>query len=48
MDPEPAMPQKDDARAQRAKTIIVIVMAVLIAAPLVGYLVYGIHTGPAQ
>jgi hypothetical protein len=41
MDIKPPEPVKMDDRAHRARSIIVIVMAVLIAAPLVMYLVVG-------
>lgn len=41
MDPKPPEPAEQDDRARRARTIIAIVMAVFIMAPLVLYFIVG-------
>jgi hypothetical protein len=48
MDPNPAEPVKMDDRARRARSIIIIVMVVLIAAPFVVYFLSGSGTAPRQ
>jgi hypothetical protein len=48
MDPEPLEPARIDERAQRARTIIVVVMALFIAAPFVLYVILGNHAAPTQ
>jgi hypothetical protein len=48
MDPNPPEPSKLDERASRARTLIVILMAVFIAVPLVMYLLAGNGSGPRR
>ena len=48
MDPETLEPAKPDERAQRAKTLILIVMAVFIAAPFILFFTFGSHVAPTQ
>jgi hypothetical protein len=48
MDTEPLETARPDVRAQRARTIIFIVMAVLTASPFVVYAILGSHAVPTQ
>jgi hypothetical protein len=48
MSPEPPEPPAMDERAYRVRSIIVIVMAILIAAPFVMYLLSGRGLTPRQ
>jgi hypothetical protein len=48
MDLNPPEPAKPDERAQRVRTIILILMAVFIAAPVVLYFVAGSGVAPRQ
>jgi hypothetical protein len=48
MDSEPLEAAKPDARAQRAKTIIVVLTALFIAVPVILYLFFGNRAAPAQ
>ncbi|HEY5228632.1 MAG TPA: hypothetical protein VIJ19_08825 [Opitutaceae bacterium] len=48
MDPEPLEPVRPDARAQRARTILYIVMAALTASPFVVYAILGSRAVPTQ
>ena len=48
MDLNPPEPAKPDERAHRARTIILILMAVFIAVPLVLYVVVGSGFAPRQ
>jgi hypothetical protein len=48
MDTKPPEPVKMDDRARRARSVIVILMAVLIAAPLVMYLIVGSGFAPRR
>jgi hypothetical protein len=48
MDPEPPESAKPDERAQRARTVILILMAVFITAPVILYFVVGSGGAPTQ
>jgi hypothetical protein len=48
MDPNPPGPAKMDDRAYRVRSVIIIVMVVLIAAPFVVYFLSGRGTVPRQ
>jgi hypothetical protein len=48
MDVEPSDAAKTDERARRARTIIVVLMALFIAAPFVLYLITGSRVVPTQ
>jgi len=48
MEPKPPEPSKLDERARRARTLIVMLMAVFIAAPLVMYVLAGNGLGPRR
>jgi hypothetical protein len=48
MDPEPLEPARPDARAQRARKILFIVMAALTASPFIVYVILGSRAVPTQ
>jgi hypothetical protein len=48
MDPEPLEPAKMDDRARRARTILAVVMAAFIMAPIVLYFVVGSGFAPRR
>jgi hypothetical protein len=48
MSPEPPEPPRMDERAYRVRSIIVVIMAILIAAPFVMYLLSGKGVAPRQ